>query len=109
MKKVLIIDDEKDLGLILKDFFTGKKYEVFVSYTIEDGMKMLEEVVPDYIFLDNNLPDGSGWGKTEYILSHYPAIQLNLISAYHVPKTSATTFRILEKPITLEELNKLFC
>jgi DNA-binding NtrC family response regulator len=109
MKKVLIIDDEKDLGLILKNFFTKKKYEVYVSYTIEDGMKVLEEVMPDYIFLDNNLPDGSGWGKTEYILKKYPAIELNLITAYHVPKTSATSFRILEKPIRLEELDKLFC
>ena len=108
MKKVLIIDDEKDLGLILKNFFTKKKYEVYVSYTIEDGMKVLDEVMPDYIFLDNNLPDGSGWGKTEYILKKYPKIELNLISAYHVPKTSATSFRILEKPIRLEELDKLF-
>lgn len=108
MKKVLIIDDEKDLGLILKDYFTKRKYEVFVSYTIKDGMKMLDEVHPDYIFLDNNLPDGSGWGKTEYILSNYPGTELNLISAYHVPKTSATNFRILEKPLTLEELDKLF-
>jgi len=109
MKKVLIIDDEKDLGLILKNFFTKKKYEVYISYTIEDGMKLMEEIIPDYIFLDNNLPDGSGWGKTEYILKKYPAIELTLISAYHVPKTSATGFRILEKPISLEELDKIFC
>ena len=109
MKKVLIIDDEKDLGIILKKFFTKKKFEVYVSHTIEDGMKVLEEVMPDYIFLDNNLPDGSGWGQTEYILAKYPKTELNLISAYHVPKTSATNFRILEKPITIEELNKLFC
>lgn len=108
MKKILIIDDEKDLGIILKDFFTKKNFEVYVSYTIEDGLKVLEEIIPDFIFLDNNLPDGWGWGKTEYILTKYPATQLNLISAYHVPKTSATNFRILEKPITLEELNKLF-
>lgn len=109
MKKILIIDDEKDLGIILKDFFTKKKFEVHISYTIEDGMKKLEEVMPDYIFLDNTLPDGSGWEKTEYILSKYPAIELSLISAHHVPKTSATTFRILEKPISMEQLNKLFC
>jgi len=62
MKKILIIDDEKDFGLLLKDFLT-KKYEVYLSHTIEDGMKTLEEIKPDYIFLDNNLPDGLGWGK----------------------------------------------
>ena len=51
----------------------------------------------------------SGWGKTEYILKKYPAIELILISAYRVPKTFATAFRIFEKPISLEELDKLFC
>jgi DNA-binding response OmpR family regulator len=108
MKKILIIDDEKDFGLLLKDFLSKKKYEVYLSHTIEDGMKTLEEIKPDYIFLDNNLPDGLGWGKTEFILANYPATQLNLISAYHVPKTSAQTFRILEKPISTEDLEKIF-
>lgn len=107
-KKVLIIDDERDFGLLLKGFFTKKEYDVSVSYTIEDGMKALEEIKPDFIFLDNNLPDGLGWGKTEYILKNYPQTQLNLITAYHVPKTSSQTFRILEKPLNIEELDKLF-
>ena len=108
MKKVLIIDDEEDLGMILTKYFTKKNYQVYVSYTIEDGMKILEREQPDYIFLDNNLPDGSGWIKTNYILSKYPNTQLNLISAYNVPKTSSTSFRILEKPLNLVELDKLF-
>ncbi len=107
-KKVLIIDDEKDFGLLLKGFFTRKKYDVSVSYNIEDGMKAIEELRPDFIFLDNNLPDGLGWGKTEFILKNYPATQLNLISAYHVPKTSTKAFRILEKPISMDELNTMF-
>ncbi len=109
MKKVLIIDDERDLTLMLKNYFTKKKYDVYVSYTIAEGMKLLEEIVPDYIFLDNNLPDGLGWGQAAYILSKFPQTELNLISAYHVPKTTATNFRILEKPISFEQLNKLFC
>ena len=107
-KKVLIIDDERDFGMLLKGFFTRKKYDVEVAYTIEDGMKALEQTKPDYIFLDNNLPDGLGWGQTEYILNKYPATQLNLMSAYYVPKTSATNFRILEKPLNVDELNTMF-
>ncbi len=108
MKKVLIIDDEEDLGIILTNYFTQKKYQVYISYTIEDGMKVLEKEQPDYIFLDNNLPDGSGWIKTNYILSNFPKTQLHLISAFNVPKTSATNFRILEKPLSLLELDQLF-
>jgi len=107
-KKILIIDDEEDLGILMKHFFTPKKYDVYVARTIAEGMKLLEEQKPDYIFLDNNLPDGLGWGKTEYILVNYPQTKLNLISALDVPKTSASSFRILEKPVLWEELTKMF-
>jgi DNA-binding response OmpR family regulator len=106
-KKVLIIDDEKDFGFLMKSFFSPKNYEVFLAYTLADGMKLLEEQNPDIIFLDNNLPDGLGWGKTEYILVNHPLAQLNLISALNVPKTSASSFRILEKPLRFEELKKI--
>ena len=107
-RKVLIIDDEEDFGMLMKRFFSQKNYEVHVAYTIEDGMKLIEEIRPDIVFLDNNLPDGYGWDKTDFILTTYPQIQLNLISALNVPKTSASTFRILEKQMLLKELPKMF-
>jgi DNA-binding response OmpR family regulator len=107
-RKVLIIDDEVDFGMLMKRFFSQKNYDVFVAYNIADGMKLLEEHRPDVIFLDNNLPDGYGWDKTDFILSTYPQIQLNLISALNVPKTSASAFRILEKQMLLKELPKMF-
>jgi len=108
LKKVLIIDDEEDFGFLMKRFFSQKNFEVFVAYTIADGMKILIEQRPDIIFLDNNLPDGYGWDKTEYILTTFPQTQLNLISALNVPKTSASSFRILEKQMLLKELPKMF-
>jgi DNA-binding response OmpR family regulator len=107
-RKVLIIDDEEDFGMLMKRFFSQKNYDVFVAYNIADGMKLLEEHRPDVIFLDNNLPDGYGWDKTDFILTTYPQIQLNLISALNVPKTSASAFRILEKQMLLKELPKMF-
>ncbi len=105
-RKMLIIDDERDFGFLMKSFFTPKNYDVFIAYTLSEGMKMLDEHHPDIIFLDNNLPDGLGWGKTEYILMHFPLAQLNLISAMKVPKTSSSTFTILEKPLQFEEIQK---
>jgi len=107
-KKVLIIDDEEDLGILFRHFFNPKHIDVYVAHTIADGMRLLEEQNPDFLFLDNNLPDGLGWGKTEYILMNYPRTKLNLISALNAPKTSSSTFRILEKPLLLEELTKMF-
>src|SRR6266498_3498993 len=66
-RKILIIDDETDFCLLLKAYFSRKKYDVYLSYSLNQGMKLLEEIKPDIIFLDNNLPDGFGWEKVEDI------------------------------------------
>ncbi len=105
-KKILVIDDEDDFQVLMQRFFTPNGYQVFVAGSIKEGLRILDEEHPDVLFLDNNLPDGLGWENSEFIRANYPEIQLNLISAYHVPKTSTSSFRILEKPILLEELNK---
>jgi DNA-binding response OmpR family regulator len=107
-KKLLVIDDEEDFGFLMKTFFTPRNFEVFVAFTLASGMKILQEENPDIVFLDNNLPDGLGWGITEYILANHPEAQLNLISALNVPKTSSSSFRILEKPLQWEQLKSMF-
>jgi DNA-binding response OmpR family regulator len=107
-KKVLIIDDEKDFGFLMTEFFSKRGYRVFTASSIAEGLQILENENPDFIFLDNNLPDGLGWGEAEFILTNYPNTQLNLISAMEVPKTSASSFNILYKPYIQDELNKIF-
>jgi len=107
-KKVLIIDDETDFCLLLKNYFTKKSFEVHISHTLNDGMAALENIEPDFVFLDNNLPDGLGWEKTEYILKKCTHTQLNLISAFEYSSSLLSKFpsvRVWEKPISLHELN----
>jgi two-component system, OmpR family, response regulator len=104
-RKVLIIDDDKEFVFLMSRILTKKNQTVLTAYTIEDGMVLLQEKEPDILYLDNQLPDGHGWGKAEYIMNQYPNMQLNLISALEVPKTSTASFRIIEKQLLLEELN----
>ena len=109
VKRVLIIDDETDFCLLMKTYFVRKNYEVHISHTLAEGMKNLDTIKPDIIFLDNNLPDGLGWEKTEYISKHFPNARLNLISAYQYDQSYSdklTSVRIWEKPISLTDLNK---
>ena len=109
VKRVLIIDDETDFCLLMKNYFVRKNYEVHISHTLAEGMKNLDTIKPDIIFLDNNLPDGLGWEKTDYISKHFPNARLNLISAYQYDQSytdKSTSVRIWEKPISLTDLNK---
>lgn len=106
-KKVLIIDDEVDLCLLLKAYLDRRNYEVYYSHTLKEGMSQFTEVVPDILFLDNNLPDGIGWEKAAGLLEQYPGLQVHLISAYQ-PNTPDITssFKVWEKPLTLKDLDR---
>jgi two-component system OmpR family response regulator len=109
-KKILIIDDEADFCLLLRSYFTRRKYEVYFSYSLTHGLELLDAIHPDVVFLDNNLPDGSGWDMAEEIKSKFPSIELNLISAYRhePPHCDLSGINLWEKPVQLNELSKHF-
>src|SRR6476620_9202348 len=81
-KKVLIIDDEVDLCLLMKTYFLRKNSEVYIAHTLSDGISRLDELIPDYLFIDYNLPDGLGWDKLPDLYQKYPDTQFHLIRAF---------------------------
>jgi DNA-binding response OmpR family regulator len=110
-KKILIIDDETDLCLLLKEYFVKKHYEVILSHSLSEGEHLLKDTRPDIIFLDNNLPDGFGWGLAPKIAIEFPDTYIVLVSAFHPKKPempSGSHFRIIEKPIKFSDLDKQF-
>lgn len=110
-KKVLIIDDEVDLCMLMRAYFLRKNYEVQIAHTLQDGIKRLHENVPDYLLVDYNLPDGLGWDKLPEMYSQYPQIQYHLISAFRptMPtELDGAKLTIWEKPISLKALDNFF-
>ena len=110
-KKVLIIDDEVDLCLLMKAYFLRKNYEVYIAHTLTDGMSRLQEVAPDYLFIDYNLPDGLGWDKLPEMYQHFPNIHYHLISAFRPTMPAnldGSKLTICEKPTSLKALDNFF-
>lgn len=58
--KVLIVDDEKDLANILKDFLEHEGIETRVAYNGEECYKAYEGFKPNLVVLDIMLPDDDG-------------------------------------------------
>ena len=109
--KILIVDDEEDFCLIMKSYFEKKGMEVFLAFNLSDGLKLIEEKMPDILFLDNNLPDGEGWDKTNEILKENPSLKINLISAYKEKTDEFDSFSnvyMWEKPISIKKLQEVF-
>lgn len=110
-RKVLIIDDEIDLCLLLKSYFLRKGYEVYLSHTLGEGISFLKTLKPDILFLDNNLPDGVGWAVAPELAADNPGMFINLISAYHPDKPdmpAGVHYKVIEKPISMADLDTQF-
>jgi DNA-binding response OmpR family regulator len=71
--RIVIIEDERDLGILIHNFL-AKQLEINthrsiikVATTITEGLKLVYELNPDLVFVDNNLPDGKGIDEIETI------------------------------------------
>ncbi len=110
-KKVLIIDDEIDLCLLLKGYFLRKNFEVLISNTLNEGLSFLQKTKPDILFIDNNLPDGAGWQKVPDLATEYPDMFICLVSAFHPAPpllSPVAKYTVIEKPISLGDLDNHF-
>lgn len=57
--KILIVDDEKDVVSLLKDYFELNQYETITAYSGEEALQKIS-MKPDLILLDVNMPDMDG-------------------------------------------------
>jgi two-component system, OmpR family, response regulator len=105
-KKVVIIDDEIDLCNLLHSYLSDLNFEVHMAHSLGDGDKLLNQITPDILFVDNNLPDGLGWEKLNLFESRFPQCKINLISAYDTTifNLQSDRVRIIEKPLRLNLL-----
>lgn len=60
-KKVLVVDDEKSIGDIVKFNLEKEGYMVELAYDGEEAIKKVYEVLPDLILLDIMLPKKDGF------------------------------------------------
>ncbi|MGE5518664.1 MAG: response regulator [Candidatus Dadabacteria bacterium] len=107
-KKVLIVEDEGDMCLLLNILLTGKEMELEHVKNLTAAQEYLKEQQPSVIILDNKLPDGFGIDFITYIKKNYPNIKIIMISGYDgsakdvALDNGADVF--LEKPFTREQL-----
>lgn len=59
MNKILVVDDEKDMVDMLKDFFEMGDYKVLTAHGGRDALEKIKDK-PNIILLDINMPDMDG-------------------------------------------------
>lgn len=59
-RKVLVVDDETEITYFISRGLKKNNYEVFVAHNLKDAETLVNIEKPDFILLDNHLPDGFG-------------------------------------------------
>jgi DNA-binding response OmpR family regulator len=108
-KKVLVIEDEGEMGLLLNMMLNEKKFELDYVSNLVSADEYLQKVEPSVIILDNKLPDGFGVDFISYIKKKYSAIKIIMISGFGSAKDVALengADMFFEKPFSKDEFCK---
>ena len=60
-KKVLVVDDEPQMGRAIGEFLSGAGYAVTVSDSFPDALEKAKKMLPDLILADVVMPESSGF------------------------------------------------
>ena len=81
-KSILIVDDDKRLRELLKDYLTEKKFEVYSCEDFLEAKEIIYLIIFDLVILDRMMPSGDGIDLVEFIKekSNSPIIMLTAMS-----------------------------
>jgi two-component system, LytTR family, response regulator len=105
--KTIIIDDEPDavdfITTIINEYCPGLEIKG-KAHNVRDGVQIIKEIKPDLVFLDVEMPNGTGFD----LLSHFPDKEFDVvfITAFNHYAIKAIKFSAVDyilKPINISE------
>jgi len=82
-KSVLIIDDEEELCMLMELVLVREHFFAQSIHVLEDALNVIKQLKPDYIFLDNHLPDGKGIDFIKSMIEAYPGAKIVMMTAHN--------------------------
>ena len=107
-KSILIVDDDKRLRELLKDYLSGKDFEIYLSEDFDEAKEILPIIKFDLIILDRMMPSGDGIELIEFIKTKFNS-PIIMLTAMGSDKNKIDGFKFgandyLSKPFEPEEL-----
>ena len=107
-KSILLVDDDKRLRELLKDYLNEKNFQVFTSEDFNEAKEILRFFIFDLIILDRMMPSGDGIHLIQDIkkASNTPIIMLTAMGENNdkIDGLKKGTDDYLTKPFEPEEL-----
>lgn len=108
---ILLVDDEKDLLLLIKEELEEHNYHVLMALNGQEALDQISQNgVPDLILLDMNMPIMNGWTFSQKFADIYGRTSpIVIMTAADDSQTRAMEIgadSYLGKPFDMESLNK---
>ncbi|MGO4886457.1 sigma-54-dependent transcriptional regulator [Anaerobacillus sp. MEB173] len=113
MKKILIIDDEREVGNFLHHFLTKKGYQVEVGYNGKQFLELIDKNTFSLAMIDVKLPDTNGLDILKQLKERQPSCKVIIMTGYSTVQTAVEAIKIgatdyIEKPFdSLDQLESL--
>ena len=109
MPRVLVVDDDPGIRELLREFLTGKQYDVIEAATGTEALRRVREDRPHLVLLDILLPDISGLEVLREAKAIDPAVGVIMITGIQEEVVGreamqAGAFDYITKPLDLHYL-----
>ena len=112
MARILLVDDEPDILLMLRMSFEDEGHEVVMAADGRMGLERLAEHQPDVVVLDMMMPVVDGWGVLQAMQVEGNDTPVIVVSAKSDPKDCKRALELgaveyVTKPFDLDRLLEL--
>src|SRR5512145_1984909 len=110
--KILIVDDEKSILLLLKEALTQWGYEVTCASSAVEALELLKNGLFDALISDVRMPDMSGLDLLREVRKQDESIEVVMMTGYPTIASAVQALKegaydYLSKPLILDELRHL--
>src|SRR5919202_2966730 len=109
MSKILVIDDDVDMCLLLKRFLSKNGYEVTLAHNGKKALEELENGEPNLVLCDFRLEDIDGKELLIKIKERYPRTPVIIVTGYSDIKVAVDVMKLgaydyVTKPLFPDEI-----
>ena len=114
MKKILIVDDELNMRLVLSAMLKKEGFEVSSAANGREALQILKSNKIAVVITDLKMPDMDGMELLTHISERYPEIPVVMITAHGTVATAVEALKkgaldYITKPFELDDLKNIIC
>jgi len=111
MKKILVVDDEKNIRILFRDELEEAGYEVDLAESGREALEKIETSAPDLLVLDIRMADMTGIEVLQALREEHKDVPVVMCTAVRGLKDDfsiwdAEAFAYLTKPVDLDDLKE---